>query len=118
MAVSFKGAHFPPEIILTGIRWYVAYPLSKTRHVAELMLERGVHVDHATINWWVIKYSPPLERRSTAASGPSGSAGGWMRRIFGSKGSGSIYIGRWIRPARPLISCSRSTGIQQRRSGF
>jgi putative transposase len=60
MAVSFKGAHFPPEITLTGVRWYVAYPLS-TRHVEELMLERGVHVDHATINRWVIKYSPPLE---------------------------------------------------------
>jgi putative transposase len=60
MAVSFKGAHFPQAIILTGVRWYVAYPLS-TRHVEELMLERGVHVDHATINRWVIKYSPPLE---------------------------------------------------------
>jgi putative transposase len=60
MAMSFKGAHFPPEIILTGVRWYVAYPLS-THHVEELMRERGVHVDHATINRWVIKYSPPLE---------------------------------------------------------
>ena len=48
MAVSFKGAHFPQEIILTCIRWYVAYPLS-TRHVEELMRERGVPVDHATV---------------------------------------------------------------------
>jgi putative transposase len=60
MTVSFKGAHFPQDIILTGVRWYVAYPLS-TRHVEELMLERGVHVDHSTINRWVIKYSPRLE---------------------------------------------------------
>jgi transposase-like protein len=60
MAVSFKGAHFPKEVILMGVRWYVAYPLS-TRHVEELMEERGVEVDHATINRWVIKYSPPLE---------------------------------------------------------
>jgi transposase-like protein len=60
MAVSFKGAHFPQAIIRTGVRWYVAYPLS-TRHVEELMLERGVHVDHATINRWVIKDSPQLE---------------------------------------------------------
>jgi putative transposase len=49
MAVSFKGAHLPQEIILTGIRWYVAYPLSP-RHVEVLRLKRGVHVDHATIN--------------------------------------------------------------------
>jgi transposase-like protein len=60
MAISFKGAHFPPEVILMGVRWYVAYPLS-TRHVEELMAERGVDVDHSTINRWTIKYSPLLE---------------------------------------------------------
>ena len=54
MAISFKGAHFPQDIILMGVRWYVAYPLS-TRHVEELMEERGVHVDHSTINRWVIQ---------------------------------------------------------------
>src|SRR6184192_1053021 len=60
MAISFKGAHFPQEIILMGVRWYVAYPLS-TCHVEELMEERGVEVDHSTINRWVIKYSPQLK---------------------------------------------------------
>ena len=60
MAVSFKGAHSPQEIIPTCDRWYVAYPLS-TRHVEELMRERGVPVDHSTVNRWVLKYSPPLE---------------------------------------------------------
>jgi transposase-like protein len=60
MAVNFKGAHFPQEIILTCVRWYVAYPLS-TRHVEELMQERGVSIDHSTVNRWVIKYSPQLE---------------------------------------------------------
>jgi putative transposase len=60
MAISFKGAHFPPEIILMGVRWYVAYPLSY-RHVEELMEERGVPVDHATVQHWVVKYSPLLE---------------------------------------------------------
>ena len=54
MTIGFKGAHFPQEIILMGVRWYVADPLS-TRHVEELMEERGVELDHATINRWVIK---------------------------------------------------------------
>jgi putative transposase len=58
--VSFKGAHFPKDIILVCVRWYVAYPLSY-RQVEELMQERGVAVDHATINRWVLKYSPQLE---------------------------------------------------------
>ncbi len=59
MAISFKGAHFPPDILLMGVRWYVAYPLSY-RHVEELLEERGVPIDHATIQRWVVKYSPQL----------------------------------------------------------
>jgi hypothetical protein len=29
--ISFKGAHFPQDIILMGVRWYVTYPLSADR---------------------------------------------------------------------------------------
>src|SRR5437867_9626063 len=60
MAISFKGAHFPQDIMLMGVRWYLAYPLSY-RHVEELLEERGVPIDHATIQRWVVKYSPQLE---------------------------------------------------------
>src|SRR5882672_4648235 len=60
MAISFKGAHFPQDIILMGVRWYLAYPLSY-RHVEELLEERGVPIDHATIQRWVVQYSPQLE---------------------------------------------------------
>jgi putative transposase len=60
MMVSFKGAHFVKEIILTCVRWYVAYPLSY-RQVEELMQERGVSVDHSTINHWLLKYAPQIE---------------------------------------------------------
>ena len=49
MAISFKGAHFPKEMILPFVRWYVAYPLS-TRNLEEMMAERGVSVDHSTVN--------------------------------------------------------------------
>ena len=43
-----------------AVRWYVAYSLSY-RDIEELMLERGVLVDHSTINRWVIHYAPQLE---------------------------------------------------------
>ena len=59
MTISFQGAHFPSDIILMGVRWYLAYPL-RYRHVEELREERGVPVDHATIQRWVVKYSPFL----------------------------------------------------------
>ena len=54
MAIDFKGAHFPAEVMLMGGRWYLASPLS-TRHVEGLMEARGMEVDHATIHGWVIK---------------------------------------------------------------
>jgi transposase-like protein len=57
MAVSFKGAHFPKDLILMGVRWSVAYPLSY-RHIEGLMEERGVEVDHSTLQRWVVKYGP------------------------------------------------------------
>lgn len=46
---NFKGAHFQKNIILTCVRWYVAYPLSY-RHLEEMMEERGVSIDHSTLN--------------------------------------------------------------------
>jgi transposase-like protein len=59
--VAFKGSHFEKEIILWGIRWYVAYPISY-RQLEEMMGERGVTVDHATLNRWVIQYAPAVEK--------------------------------------------------------
>ena len=46
--ISFKGAHFVIDIILTCVQWYLAYPLSY-RHLEEMMQERGVAVDHSTV---------------------------------------------------------------------
>jgi putative transposase len=47
--VRFKGVHFEKDVILACVRWYLGYPLSD-RQLEELMHERGVSVDHATIN--------------------------------------------------------------------
>lgn len=58
--LSFKCRHFKKDIILMLVRWYVSYSLSY-RDVEELALERGLKVDHSTINRWVIRYAPQLE---------------------------------------------------------
>ena len=54
-----KRLHYPLEVMLTCVRWYVAYPLS-LRHIEEMMHERGVFVDHTTIHRWSIKILPVL----------------------------------------------------------
>jgi len=44
-----KGAHFAATVILTCVRWYLAYPLSYCQ-LEEMMQERGVSIDYSTIN--------------------------------------------------------------------
>jgi len=58
--ISFKWRHFQKELILLVSRWYLSYSLSY-RDIEEMMLERGIHVDHSTIQRWVVYYSPLLE---------------------------------------------------------
>jgi len=59
---SFKWKHFVGEIILLNVRWYLKYPLSY-RNLKEMMLERGIQVNHSTIMRWVHQYSPEIEKR-------------------------------------------------------
>ncbi len=46
--ISFKGTHFPKDIILYAVFFYVRYGVSY-RDLEEIMAERGVKVDHATL---------------------------------------------------------------------
>jgi len=53
--------HYPPEVILLCVRWYVAYSLS-LRNLEEMMAKRGFEVDHSTVHRWVIKLVPLFEK--------------------------------------------------------
>ena len=44
----FKGRHFPGEVVLLAVRWYLRYPLAY-HHVSELLAEGGVSVDQSCI---------------------------------------------------------------------
>lgn len=57
--VSFKGAQFPRDVILHAVFFYVRYAVSY-RDLEEILAERGVRVDHATLNRWVVKYASAL----------------------------------------------------------
>jgi putative transposase len=69
--IDFKGSQFEKEIILWGVRWYVAYPISY-RQLEEMMGERGVAVDHSTLNRWVIKFAPEFEKAFRRRQRPVG----------------------------------------------
>jgi transposase, IS6 family len=59
---DFRGRHFEAALIVQAVSWYLRYPLSY-RDIEELFLERGLEVDHATLNRWVLAYAPAIERR-------------------------------------------------------
>jgi len=72
MRKVLKRIHYPLEVMLTCVRWYVvAYPLS-LRHIEEMMQERGVFVDHATVHRWAIKMLPGAGSRISSAQAPGG----------------------------------------------
>jgi transposase-like protein len=56
---AFAGFRFPREVIVLAVRWYLRYGLSY-RDVEELLVERGVQVDHVSIYRWVQRFTPLL----------------------------------------------------------
>ena len=71
--LSFKGRHFPKDMILMSVRWKLAYPLSY-RSIEELMEERGATVDYSTVQKWVVHYAPQLEHSFRKKKKPVGSS--------------------------------------------
>ncbi|UZM80127.1 IS6 family transposase [Yersinia massiliensis] len=58
---AFKRLHYPVDIIVQCVRWYLAYALS-LRNIEEMMAERGIAVDHSTLHRWVIRLAPLLDK--------------------------------------------------------
>jgi putative transposase len=56
-----KRLHYPLDVILLCVRWYVAYSLS-LRNLEEMMAERGIEVDHSSVHGWVIKLVALFEK--------------------------------------------------------
>lgn len=63
MAISFKGTQYQKSVILFAVFFYLRYPVSY-RDLEKIMAKRGVKVDHATLNRWVVKYAPLLAGRA------------------------------------------------------
>ena len=57
----FKHHRFPKSIILQAVYFKLRFTLSY-RNVEELLQIRGVEVDHSTIQRWVFKFSPEVEK--------------------------------------------------------
>ncbi|MGJ0628955.1 IS6 family transposase [Xenorhabdus bovienii] len=59
---AFKRLHYPVDIIAQCVRWYLAYALS-LRNLEEMLVERGLTVDHSTLSRWVHRLIPLRVKR-------------------------------------------------------
>jgi putative transposase len=71
LARVLKRLHYPFDVMLMCVRWYVAYGLS-VRNLEEMMAERGIEVDHSTVHRWAIKLLPILEKAFRRRKRPVG----------------------------------------------
>ena len=90
MTINFSGRHFPSDIILQLVRYYLSYKLSY-REIEEIYAERGINVDHSTLNRWVIKYAPLLEHRARKKKKPVASSWRMDETYINVKGQWKYY---------------------------
>ncbi|MCU8168494.1 IS6 family transposase, partial [Vibrio vulnificus] len=55
--MDFSGYQHPKDIILLAVRYYASYKELSYRDIEEILAERGSHIDHSTINRWVINFA-------------------------------------------------------------
>ena len=88
MTLNLSGRHYPSDIIMQALRYYLAYKLSY-RDIEEMFAERKIHFDHSILNRWVIKYAPQLKTIFRKKK----------RRVSGSWRINETYIkikGQWV----------------------
>jgi putative transposase len=77
--IVFKGVHYPKSVILHAV-FFCFRNIVSYHDLEEILAERGVEVDHATLNRWVVKFAPLLasqtqaRKQSTAKSWRMGEA--------------------------------------------
>ena len=93
-ASAFSGYRWPKDVILTAVRWYLAYPLS-SRQVLELLAERGIDVSHRTVLHWVQAFGPQLAAEVRRRRRPVGTR--WfVDEVFLFRKGHKLYLYRAI----------------------
>ena len=62
---SYRGYHFPADVIQRAVWMYLRFTLSY-REVEDLLAERGIQVSYETVRRWVHVFGPGIARRLRA----------------------------------------------------
>ena len=75
MAIDLKGVRHPKSVILHAAFFYVRYAVAY-RDLEEILAERGVAVDHARLNRWVVRFAPLIAAQAQARKRPTANSWG------------------------------------------
>jgi transposase-like protein len=122
----FKSRQCDRSIILLCVRWYLAYNLS-LRDLEEMMAERGVSVDHATIHRWTVRYAPLLLERFNRRKRPVSwkwhvdetyvKVRGQWRYLYRATDSNGDTVEFWFSERRNLAAAKRFLSRALKRHG-
>ena len=115
--MDFSGRHYPKDLILQAVRWYLRYNLSY-RDMEEILEERGVEIDHTLPTAGCKNTLPSWRPNTVSVARFAVLPGGWMRPTSRSRVNWSISTEPWIRKGIPWTSCSPKSGIRRPPPGF
>ena len=112
----FRKRQFEPIIIVTCVRWYFRFSLS-LRDIKELIVERGLAMDHTTIWRWVQRYGPEIHRRLRGHLKPKSPT--WhIDETFVRIAGRWLYLFRAVDGLEEGIGESRQPSAERVRSGW
>src|SRR6266568_1218201 len=109
---TFSGYRWLVDVILTAVRWYMAYPLS-SRQVVELLAERGIDVSHRTVLNWVQTFGPQLASKCDGGVGRLVGVGWSTRCSCSARTTSTICTEQSTRTAWLSMSCYVSTATRR-----
>ena len=115
--IDFKGVHYPKSVILHAVLFYLRYAVSY-RDLEEILADRGVTVDHATLNRWVVKFAPLIAARAQSKKRPGATSWRMDETHIKVKGGWTTCTAQWIGMGKRLISCSLSAATWPPQGGF
>jgi transposase-like protein len=92
------------------------YPVSY-RDLQEILAERGIAVDHATLNRWVVRYSPQIATHTHMRKRRTANSWRVDETCIKVRGKWAYLTGRLTAMAKRLISCCPSAAICRQRDG-
>ncbi len=99
-------------VVLHATYWYLRYAL-RDRDIQEMMIERGINIDHSVEQRWVAKYSEMLEEAFLKKKKPVGKSCRMDETYMRVKGKWCYLCRTADKENNAIDFCSRKNGVKR-----